>query len=297
MTISNAYQFIAKAIESIKRNLFINAITVGVITISFLIFATFLMLFNNINTALEVWEDDVQIEAYLSDDVKPSETARIKTEISAMTEVKTVLYIDKDKALELFKKSMGNMGSIAETLPDNPLPASFEIKLKDGFKKIEHIEAVAKKLKGIAAINDIVYGKEWVEKFSTSLALIRLIGLIIGAFLLMATIFIVSNTIRLTVYAKKEELEISKLLGATDFFIKLPFYIEGLIQGFVGSAISIASLYIIYSFFVTGIESSIGAGSFQIGFLSTPSIIYLLAGGMLLGIFGSLVSIGRFLKV
>jgi len=136
-----------------------------------------------------------------------------------------------------------------------------------------------------------------VEKFSTALAVIRLIGLIIGAFLLMATIFIVSNTIRLTVYAKKEELEISKLLGATDFFIKLPFYIEGLIQGFTGSAISIAALYIIYSFFVTGIENSIGAGSFQIGFLSPSSIIYLIAGGMLLGIFGSLVSIGRFLKV
>ena len=179
MTISNAHQFIAKAIESIRRNLFINSITVGVITISFLIFSTFLMLFNNINTALEMWEDDVQIEAYLSDDLNTSETAHIKTEISAMKEVKNVLYIDKNKALELFKKSMGNMGSIAETLPENPLPASFEIKLKDGFRKIEHIEAVARKLKGIPAINDIVYGREWVEKFSTSLAVIRLIGLIL----------------------------------------------------------------------------------------------------------------------
>ena len=297
MTISNAHQFTAKAIESIRRNLFINAITVGVITISFLIFSTFLMLFNNINAALDMWEDDVQIEVYLSDGADPAKAANLKAEINSMTEVKSVLYIDKDKALELFKKSMGNMGSIAETLPDNPLPASFEIKLKEGFRKMEHIEAVARRLKGRTAINDIVYGKEWVEKFSTALAVIRLIGFIIGAFLLMATIFIVSNTIRLTVYAKKEELEISKLLGATDFFVKLPFYIEGLIQGVAGSAISIAALYIIYSFFVTGIENSIGAGSFQIGFLSPSSMIYLLAGGMLLGIFGSLVSIGRFLKV
>lgn len=300
MSIFKSSYFFAKAIENIRRNLFINLVTSGVITLSFLIFGAFIMLFGNINSALEMWENDVQIEAYLSPEADKAKAGTIMKSILQMAEAESATYVDKDEAMKRFKKSMGGMSSIAEGLEENPLPASIEIRLKKGHSKIESIENIVRELKKNVLIEDIAYGQEWTEKFATALAAIRLIGFIIGVFLLMATIFIVSNTIKLTVYAKKEELEIAKLLGATNFFVKTPFFIEGLIQGLAGSLLSIGLLYLIYIGFLAGISSSLGTslatGGFRIEFLPIHSVFTLVAGGMLLGFFGSLVSVGRFLK-
>lgn len=301
MTFFNIPYFSGKALESIKRNPFINLITIGVIAIAFLIFASFLMLFSNLNTILALWEEEVQIEAYIQEKTGASEIDEAMRLLVTMAGVKDVSYVSKDDALERFKESMGGMGAIVSDLDENPLPASFKIRLDEDFRNFNSVEKIAREMEKLKGIDEVIYGQEWVKRFSTSLAIVRLTGLVIGAFLLMSTIFIVSNTIKLTVYAKKEELEISRLLGATNTFIKFPFCIEGLLQGLAGSGISVLTLYLAYKLFVVKMSSSIEAsftgGAFQVSFLSTSEITYILAGGMALGIFGSFVSLGRFLKV
>ena len=156
----------------------------------------------------------------------------------------------------------------------------------------------------LPGVDDVFYGQEWLEKFSGFISLLKLSGLIMGLFLLLTTTFIISNTIRLALYARKEELEIMKLLGATDSYMKLPFLIEGLLQGLAGAAMALVSLYAIYRLFalkLTGANSlsliTLSTGSFQLSFLSLETMFYLLICGMALGLWGSFVSLGRFLKV
>lgn len=293
--------FFSKALESIRQNPFVNVIAIGVIAISFLIFSTFLVLFNNLNSLLALWEEEVQIEVFLDDKLDEKEIEYVKKRIASIDSVKEITFVSKEEALSIFKESMAGMTSIIDDLNSNPLPASFKVMLNENSRGSDIVKLTAKNLSPIEGVNDVVYGQEWIERFSTTLAILRLTGLIIGAFLLMATIFIVSNTIKLTVYARKEELEITRLLGATDSFIRLPFFIEGILQGLAGSAISLATLYLIYELFVVNITSSLQIslmmGSFPITFLPMTSIIYVLIGGMVLGLFGSFISLGRFLKV
>lgn len=293
--------FFNKALDNIRQSPFVNLVAIGVIAISFLIFSTFLMLFGNLNSLLALWEEEIQIEIFLDDNMSGEKIDALQKKVVSMANVKEIRYISKEEALSSFKKSIPGMDVLVKDLKDNPLPASFEIKLEENSISFDMVKAAAKKLSTIDGVSDAVYGQEWVERFSTSLAIARLVGLIIGAFLLMATIFIVSNTIKLTVYTRKEELEITRLLGATDRFIRLPFFIEGILQGLAGSALSLAGLYLAYRVFIVKLTSSVQAslitGTFQLSFLSTPTITYVLFGGMALGLFGSFISLGRFLKV
>lgn len=293
--------FFNKALDNIRQNPFVNVVAVGVIAISFLIFSTFLMLLNNLNSLLALWEEEIQIELFVDDNLAAKEVEGARKKILSMAGIKDVHYVNKEEALSRFKKSMVGMDALIEDLNSNPLPASFEIKLKEDSKGYDAVKAMAAKLSQVEGVNDVVYGQEWVDRFSTSLAIARMIGLILGAFLLMATVFIVSNTIKLTVYSRKEELEITRLLGATDRFIRMPFFIEGILQGLAGSALSLTILYLAYRLFVVNIgaswQMSLVTDAFPINFLPVHVIAYVLIGGMALGLFGSFISLGRFLKV
>lgn len=294
------YHF-SKALDSIAQNPFVNLITVGVITVTFLIFGTFILIFSNLSSLLTIWEDEVRIEAYLKEGIGADLIDDARRAIMAMAEVSDVTFINKDDALKRFRENLGGMGNIIDDLGENPLPQSFDIILNEDSRGFDAVERVAARAKGIDGITDVVYGQEWAERFSTALAIVRLAGIVITALLLLATVFIVSNTIRLTVYAKKEELEIMKLMGATDRFIKIPFLIEGTLQGLAGAGLSLASLYIIYSSFIarvaSSLETSLMSGAFRMDFLAPAALAYILLGGMALGLFGSFVSLGRFLKV
>ena len=298
---SRLFYYFSRSLSNIRHQPFVNLITVGVITASFFIFSAFLLMSDNINTLLALWEKDVQIEAYLDDGIDAKGIDEARKAILAIDGVSNAVYIDKEEALERFKKSLGGMKDIVEDLEGNPLPRSFDISLDDEWKDYTAVEKIAGKIGNIGGVTDVVYGREWAERFSTTLAIVRLAGLLVATLLLLATIFIVSNTIRLTVYARKEELEIMKLLGATDRFIRLPFLIEGILQGLVGAGTAVLVLYLAYRFLILKVLSPAGAslvlGSFQLAFLSPTSIAYILLGGMGLGLLGSFVSLGRFLKV
>lgn len=302
MKISRAFYFFHKAVESIRRNPFINLITVGVVVISFLIFSTFVMLFINLNNLLSFWEEKVHIEVFLESGLGTEASEKAVAIVRSMPEVEEVAYISKNEALNRFRDSLADMGAVIEDLGENPLPPSLEIRLNEKSRDYDKIKSTAEKIRTeIKGVEDIVFGQEWIERFSASLAIFRLSGIIIGALLMLATIFIVSNTIKLTVYARKEELEIMRLMGATNSFIKLPFFIEGALQGLAGSSIAIAALYLIHKLavgrFFPATEFALSSGKFQLLFLPPATIMFILSGGAALGVLGSFVSLGRFLKV
>ena len=298
------YKAATGAIANLRRDLFISITTIGVIAISFIILGAFVMAYNNMNSFLLFWENNIHIEAYFREGSQATIIDKTIESLGNYPEISKIELISSKEALERFRKRLGEMDSILEGLDKNPLPPYLEITLKEGGNNTEGISRVSEKIREISAIDEVVYGHEWVERFSAFIALTRISGLIALSFLIVATILIVSNTIRLTVYARKEELEIMRLLGATDSYIKAPFIMEGLLQGLAGASLSVISLYIIYRFLLASISShsgpalvSMAAGSFEVNFLSLSMVLYLMTGGMAVGITGSFVSLGRFLKV
>ena len=301
---NKAIYFTKKAVGSIKGNPFVNVVTVSVIAVSFLILSSFLAMFGNLKTLLAAWEQRVQIEVYLKEGLPASQIEALQASIVSFDGVMEARYVSKDDAIKRFSNEMPAIAGLVDDLDENPLPPSIILVLDEGHQGFIQVETLATNVMQLTGVDDVFYGQEWLEKFSGFISLLKLSGLIMGLFLLLTTTFIISNTIRLALYARKEELEIMKLLGATDSYMKAPFLIEGLLQGLAGAAMALVSLYAIYSLFIVKLTATNGlslitlsAGSFQLSFLSMETMFYLLICGMALGLFGSFVSLGRFLKV
>lgn len=204
-------------------------------------------------------------------------------------------YISKERALERFRERLGEQQSILNALGDNnPLPNGYDIKVE----RPEQIKEIAQIIANIQGVENVRYGKEMVEKLFSLTKMIRTFGLIIIVFLALAATFIISNTIRLTVFARRREIGIMKYVGATDWFIRWPFLLEGMMLGFLGALIAVLVLMKLYSVFT-------GHMSVSIAFLpilpSYPILIYLavflLGVGMAIGALGSTISLRRFLHV
>ncbi|MEK6682189.1 MAG: permease-like cell division protein FtsX [Nitrospirota bacterium] len=299
MSLYNITHFIEEALNNIRRNAFVTVITVGTIALSFLILGVFLIIFSNLKDITSSWQEQIQIVAYLKEGLSSADITSLEEKIRAEREVSSAHFISKDKALSEFKKDLANQTGLLDGLGENPLPAYFEVKIKKAYQDSGAVSSLAERFKKIKGIEDVQYGQEWVENLSSFLDLMVIAGLVVGGLVSLAVILIVSNTVKLTVYARAEDIEIMKLIGATDWFVKIPFLIEGVVIGLVGAFLSIAILFGIYQLLMQRLSLNAGIllGKFSIAFLSWPDIAILLFAGMLLGLFGSFVSVGRFLKV
>ena len=271
----------------------INLVTISTISFAILIFSSFIMMIFNLNNIVKKFEDEVHIVSYLLDEYDEKH-AEIMSQVMSIDGVDRVSYRSKDEALERFKSSLGNDDSFLDDIPKNPLPASIEIRLKEGFESKSKIKQIDDSLRAMNYFDDTVYGQEWIENFHSLLNLLKIVGLAVSGGFLLAAVFIISNTIKLTMYARREEIEILKLVGATDGFIQIPFFIEGIIQGFLGSVMSIVLLYIMYLIFLARVQALrfIGINSQNMPFLPLKILLMIMLFSTMLGMFGSFLSLG-----
>ena len=231
--------FSARAVANIRQNVLVNVLTIGTITLALLIIALFLLVFVNMERLADTMSNRVQVTAYFEQELSPQELTALKNSVLSIEGTSNVSYITKVEAVSRFRSRLKGQESLLEGIGREVLPASLEIALKRGNRDTESVEAYVGRLKKLPGIGEVQYGEEWVRRFSTFMNFMRLVGAILGGFLLLAVIFIVSNTIKLTIYARKEELELLGLVGATRMFIKAPFLIEGVIQGATGSLLTL----------------------------------------------------------
>jgi cell division transport system permease protein len=290
--------FFREAVQGIRNNSFTHIIAMGTITFALLTFGIFIITVINLNKVFDAWGNKIQVIAYLDKDASPEEIKQVSERITYLPQTEKATYVSKENALAILKKSLQDQDGILENLDENPLPSSIEIQLKKDHKQPQSLKAFVSELKGIEKISDVEYGQEWLGKFSAFISLFKLVGYSIGGFLLIATILIISNTIKLTIYSRRDEIEIMKLVGATNFFIQIPFFLEGLIQGFLSSLLALGTLYIGYKILISKLVSdySLYLGSLNIIFLPQNLVIGLIFLGIFLGIFGCAFSMGRFLK-
>lgn len=267
---------------------------VSIITIAFTLLniGLFLMLWRNASPFFTKWMKDLKVVGYLKDPVSEKRIVDIKKELGALENVKEVLYVDKKDALQRFRDILGDDASLLDGLDENPLPASLEIVIKDG-ARLTDIDEIIKNLKEREEFEEIQSGRQWLHRLSSLFVIIKIIGLSIGGVLIFISLFIISNTVRLTLINRKEEVEIMRLVGAHKWFIQMPFLIEGTLNGLLGGVLSISLLYILYYFLRFKLSPYLLStfGVLGISFIPLSSIILLLGLGMVVGGLGSIFSI------
>ena len=287
-----------RAWQNIRGNLFPNLTTIGIIAISMLIFSTFTLIAFNLASFLKIWEDKIEVMTYLKRETPLREVESLLTHTRQLEGVETVRYISPSDAMTFMEVKLGSQKNLLEGIQPGALPPSLEIQLKKEYRNSTRIKEVVSRLKQFPQIEEIQYGQEWVETFSALVHILRLTQWILGGLLLIAMIFIISNTLQLTVSSRREEIEIMHLVGASPSFIQVPLYIEGLIQGLFGAGLAIFFLLLLHKGFFLYIPPSIQTwlAGIPVLFLPSETIARILLGGMVLGIFGSFIASMRFLK-
>ncbi len=291
--------FIEKALQNIRHFLLINLITVVIISLSLIVLSTFLVVFLNLRAYVETWQSQIQLTAYLNKALTDEQLRSLEQAITSIPEVKQFHYTSKADALAFLKQAFPEQAAALEGLQENPLPASIDIHLKDNCRDVEQIKYAAAKVERIPGVDEVEYGKSWLEGYERFLRFVRAVALAVGTIVVMATVFIIANTIKLTVYARKEEIEIMRLVGATNFFIRTPYFIEGIFQGFLGALIALGILAACFHLFTHWVTQSslFPFLLMNLSFLPLPYVLLIIAGGILTGLLGSLFSLGRYLRI
>jgi len=290
---------LSRAMRNVRQTPFLFSATVLTVTVSLAMVAIFILLVLNLQRVGSGWGQEIQIVAYF--DKVPSQTQRLdwQAKLAKRPEVTSVNYIDKYEAYELFSKQLGTEKSLLEGIKPDVLPASLQVSLREGYRDTTAVEGLANYMRKDLKLPEVHYGREWVERFETAVSVIRLVALLLGAILVLTALFIVGNTIRLALYSRRQELEIMSLVGATPFFIRIPFLIEGALQGVMGGALALGSLYLIYHLYLLeNLQVLLMAiGDFEVLFLPLPVQGGLLLAGLLLGLLGSSLALRRLIKV
>ena len=285
-----------RAIQDIRDHKFLNTVTIITIAISILIVSAFSLFFVNANEIINSWKKGIKIMVYLKPDTSETKNSELIRKIQLMEGIRNVRFISKNEAFQELKKQMRRQSSLFENLKENPLPDAFEIRLKASFQNQEKVEMLATKLESLPRVDEVEYGQRWLGQFTNFFNLFRFTGYAMGGLFFMAALLIVANTIRLVLYSRRDEVEIMRLVGATDSFIKAPFYIQGVIQGVFGGIIGLAALFICFLLISLSMERGISPGLFTIRFLSPGAFLGIIFGSTFVGWIGCYLSLKQFLK-
>ena len=295
MKISTLEYFIREVFNSLKRNNWMSVASIGTVAVSLFIFGMFLMLVMNMNKMVESLESQVQIKVYLEEDFSRDDARDLEVDLKKMQGVESVTFVPKEEAMEKFKERLGDQKTLLEALDEtNPLPDSFEVTLVQP----EMVKTAAENIERLEGVEMAKYGQDVMEHLFDITRLIRIFGFALMFVLALATLFIIANTIRLTVFARRKEIAIMKYVGATDWFIRWPFVLEGTVMGLLGSLIASVILRFSYAGITAKIYNTLAFLPLipEYPFLNYVTLVVII-GGMVMGAIGSAVSIKRFLKV
>jgi cell division transport system permease protein len=286
-----------QAFRSLIENKIVNLISISTMTISLLIFSLFQLVSVNLYHWIEDWGESGSMSVYLEEGVDKRAMERIKASLGDLPGVKIKKYISKDEAMKHLSRALNAHRGLLDGLDDNPLPASYEIVFSGKGKKQIGLAEIKKKLEQIDGVDEVQYNEQWVEYFEGIITILRISGMIIGGMLCLAVLFIITNTIKLNIYSRKEEIEIYKLVGATDWFIKIPYLIEGGIQGAISGIITIILILLIYSVATAKTIQILGLPMLEVIFLSQVQLTVLIGLSVFLGLSGAFIAIGRFIRL
>jgi cell division transport system permease protein len=287
--------FVREALRNFARHRRVNLVAIGVIATGMLLVSGVALVYVNFRNLAAHWGSQMQMVIYLRDDLTPARLEALRLAFEQAPETASLSYTSKEEALEQLKARLGDGAVMLQGLQSNPLPASFTITVRDEFRQPELLRAAVERYRQLPDIEEIDYGERWVERFHTLVWLLEAAMIGVGGIIGAAVMFIIATTVRLALHSRVEEIEIMQLVGATMWFIKLPYVLEGALQGILGSGLAVA---LAYGGYVAGLSWLRPLGEFFIDFslfqfLPPGAIAALLLVGGLLGACGSLCSLRR----
>lgn len=290
----NAGYFFRETLRSSTRNWTQSFVAISTVAICMMVLGAFSIVIRNMNNVIKHFENKVEIVAYLKDAASQNDIDRLQQKILGWPEVKKVDYVSKEDAWEKFKELMKDQPDIIRNISRNPLPASLEIKLKNP----RVTEGVADRLKDDPAIEEIRYGQEFIKKLFTFTRFLYLIGAVLTGVLSVAVLMLISNTIRLSIFARRKEIAIMKLVGATNWFIRWPFVLEGMLQGLIGALLAIILIVLANKLFIENLVRQMPFLPLTLTGISVIKIFMaLISTGIVIGAIGSALALRRHLKV
>jgi cell division transport system permease protein len=281
-----------EALLSFRRAPLLSALSVTTIAFSLFTIGLFGLVAINLREALRGLEERVEVVAFVLRGT-PAETITLATQdIAAFPEVKDVAYVTEEQALARARRELVEFRDAYRDLQVNPLPASIEVRLRDGYRDAASAERVAQRLRGFDFVNDVRFGRDWVQKLDHLRNVTGIVGLVIGLAFAAVAVVIIGVTIRLTLLQRAREISIMRLVGATNWFIRGPFLLEGALKGLMGGLLSLLLCYGGYLLF----RDRSGGTFAGLIFFHPLQMAAVVAFGVMLGLGGSLVSVGRHLR-
>jgi cell division transport system permease protein len=288
---------IEEAVVELWRNRLVNLISIATIAVSLFILGIFLAISANLNELMEGWASRVQLTLYLEPEATGEEEETLRDLLAKSPEVESFDYVSKETAVSRFRSYFPELEALPDLLETNPLPASFEVSVAVAYRAPEQVRAFARRLDAVSGVSEVDYDLLWIERLSSIIELTQVLGLAVGAALVLASVFTIFNVIKLTVYGRQDEIGIMRLVGATHAYIRGPFLVEGILQGGLGGLLALAFLYLSHEFLLRE-----ALRSFQLlpaadwlHFVPPSTWPFIVAGGMLVGLLGSLLSVRKFL--
>lgn len=295
MKISSLYYSFRDAFRSMRRNKVMTLASLATVAITLLILGCAWLLVMNTNYLANSMESELEINVYVRTEVEREEALNMRSKIEALSGIDSIVFVPKEEGLKSLESKFGEDADLLETLQGrNPLPDMYQVKASDA----KQVPALALAMQGIQGVEQVKYGQGMVEKLLSLTEWLRSVGLIVIIAISIAAVFLIATSIRLTVFARRKEIGIMKMVGATNAYIRWPFFLEGMVIGLVGAIVAVGVLHFFYSQLTQNIALTL---SF-LSIMTDKTVIYeiyrnLLFLGTFIGAMGSAISLHRFLKI
>jgi cell division transport system permease protein len=281
-----------EALLSFRRAPLLSTLSITTIAFSLFTIGLFGLVAINLREALRGIEERVEIVAFVLRGT-PAETITLATQdIAAFPEVQDVSFVSEEQALARARSELVEFRDAYRDIKANPLPASIEVRMREGFRSSASVGGVAERIRGFGFVDDVRYGRDWVQRLDQLRNVTGLVGLVIGLAFAGVAVVIIGVTIRLTILQRAREISIMRLVGATNWFIRGPFLLEGALKGLLGGLLSLGLCYAGYLLF----RDTTGGPFTGLIFFRPEHMVIIIVFGVLLGLGGSLVSVGRHLR-
>lgn len=291
--------FLKEAVANLWSNRLNNLVSIIIISFSLFTLGLFLLTADNLTRLIGRLTENIQVNVFLNPETTRQDQITLESIVKSSPAVSRYQYISPDEALKRFRSFYPGMRELTDELDSNPFPASYEVTIRKEFQNQAAVQDFVTKLRDESYVSDVEYDQEWIDRVQFIIRFVQIIGIVFGGILMFAATFSISNVIKLMVLSRKDEIEIMRLVGATNSFIKGPFLAEGLLQGLFGSVLAILLLYAMY-LLITAKVAALSTPFFSLSelhFLPLWIIASIIAGGMFLGFLGSLFSLSRLMKI
>ncbi len=281
-----------EAVASLWRGRQAGLLSTGTIALALFVLGWFLIVTANLERLGVEWSSAAEMSVYLDDQITAEERSAIERALEPSEIVASREYVSKETALLRFRETFSDLAGSVETLGENPLPASYEVRLKAGPASEAGVEALGARLRETAAVADMRYDRQWLSRLMSAIAVIRGVGLVLGGVMAVAAALTVGSVVRLALHARREEIEIMQLVGAPSAYIRGPFIMEGVIQGGVGALAALTALAVAFfalrGHYLVPLATAVNISSIR--FLPAEFAFVLVVGGMAVGCIGGLVA-------